>query len=81
MSPPAAAVAATADHTAVEVPAVPLSFADRPGLLDAEGRLMLKNLTLEELQEWCEAAGGHCRGVRLQVAAQSMVGMLARAMC
>ncbi|KAF6266180.1 hypothetical protein COO60DRAFT_1633214 [Scenedesmus sp. NREL 46B-D3] len=57
LSPPAAAVAATADHTAVEVPAVPLSFADRPGLLDAEGRLMLKNLTLEELQEWCEAAG------------------------
>jgi hypothetical protein len=37
---------------------VPLSFADRPGIWDAEGKLMLKNLTLEELQEWCESAGG-----------------------
>jgi hypothetical protein len=24
---------------------------------DAEGKLRLKNLTLEELQEWCESAG------------------------
>jgi hypothetical protein len=37
---------------------VPLSFADRPGIYDAQGKLMLKNLTFEELQEWCESAGG-----------------------
>jgi hypothetical protein len=46
------------DCAEVDTPAVPLSFADRPGLWDADGKLMLKNLTFEELQEWCEAAGG-----------------------
>lgn len=29
----------------------------RHSLCDSEGRLMLKNLTLPELQEWCTAVG------------------------
>ncbi|GLC46808.1 hypothetical protein PLESTB_001801100 [Pleodorina starrii] len=36
---------------------VPLSFSHRPGLRDAGGRLMLKNLTLPELEEWCLSVG------------------------
>ncbi|KAG2493191.1 hypothetical protein HYH03_008611 [Edaphochlamys debaryana] len=36
---------------------VPLSFEHRPNLRDARGRLMLKNLTLPELEEWCAAVG------------------------
>jgi hypothetical protein len=42
---------------AVEVPCAPLSFSHRPQLYDEEGRLMLKNLTLEELEEWCLSIG------------------------
>lgn len=38
--------------------APPLSFLHRSGLHDSVGRLLLKNLTLPELQEWCEAVGG-----------------------
>ncbi len=33
------------------------SFPSRSGLLDAAGRLMLKNLTLPELEEWCVSIG------------------------
>lgn len=29
----------------------------RPGLYDEEGKLRLKNLTFEELEEWCESIG------------------------
>jgi hypothetical protein len=29
----------------------------RHGLYDSQGRLMLKNLTLPELEEWCTAVG------------------------
>lgn len=39
------------------VPQLPLSFAGRPGLYDGRGRLMLKCLTLPELEEWCESIG------------------------
>jgi hypothetical protein len=51
---PPAAVAAAA---ALDLPAVPLSFTHRPQLYDINGRLMLKNLTQEELEEWCESVG------------------------
>lgn len=34
-----------------------LSFSHRHGLHDSQGRLMLKNLTLPELEEWCCAVG------------------------
>lgn len=34
-----------------------LSFSARPGLYDSRGRLMLKALTLPELEEWCESIG------------------------
>ena len=30
----------------------------RPGLRDSQGRIMLKNLTLPELEEWVESTGG-----------------------
>jgi hypothetical protein len=38
-------------------PRPPPSFSGRPGLHDSEGRVLLKNLTYEELEEWCEALG------------------------
>lgn len=34
-----------------------LSFAHRPGLYDSSGRLMLKNLTLPQLEEWAASIG------------------------
>ena len=40
-------------------PVVPLQFL--PDYYDAEGRLQLKNLTLEELEGWCESIGGWCK--------------------
>ncbi|KAF8055722.1 rlmN [Scenedesmus sp. PABB004] len=49
---------------AVEAPpvdAASLSFAGRPGVFDAEGRLQLKSLTHEELVEWCESIGHDAR--------------------
>ncbi|KIY97054.1 ribosomal RNA large subunit methyltransferase N [Monoraphidium neglectum] len=39
------------------VPAPPLTFAGRPGLYDESGLLRLKNLTYDELTEWCESIG------------------------
>jgi 23S rRNA (adenine2503-C2)-methyltransferase len=38
-----------------------LSFSHRHSLLDKQGRLMLKSLTLSELQEWCSAVGEDAR--------------------
>jgi hypothetical protein len=43
-----------------ELPRPPLSFAGRPGLHDEEGRVLLKNLTYDELEEWVESIGGCC---------------------
>lgn len=37
---------------------VPLSFQHRPGLHDSNGKLLLKNLSLPELEEWCASVGG-----------------------
>ncbi|GBF92101.1 dual-specificity RNA methyltransferase [Raphidocelis subcapitata] len=54
--PPAAAPAPPAAGAAAP-PRPPLSFAARPGLYDGRGRLMLKCLTLPELEEWCESIG------------------------
>lgn len=34
-----------------------LECCNRHSLLDQQGRLMLKNLTFSELEEWCTAAG------------------------
>lgn len=44
---------------APDAPAVlpPLSFDHRPALRDGTGRLLLKNLTLPELEEFCESIG------------------------
>eukprot|EP00879_Flechtneria_rotunda_P021955 GHRR01023152.1.p1 GENE.GHRR01023152.1~~GHRR01023152.1.p1 ORF type:complete len:139 (+),score=41.53 GHRR01023152.1:260-676(+) len=39
------------------LPQQELSFRNRHSLYDAQGRLMLKNLTLPELKEWCRATG------------------------
>eukprot|EP00879_Flechtneria_rotunda_P025151 GHRR01026711.1.p1 GENE.GHRR01026711.1~~GHRR01026711.1.p1 ORF type:complete len:249 (+),score=100.20 GHRR01026711.1:880-1626(+) len=52
-----AAAAASPLTVAVEAPTLQPSFADRLDLYDSQGRLQLKNLTLEELQEWCELIG------------------------
>jgi hypothetical protein len=58
----AAAAPATATPTAaqpqqLQAPLPGLSFADRPGIWDSDSKLQLKNLTFEELQEWCESMG------------------------
>ncbi|KAG2436286.1 hypothetical protein HXX76_006597 [Chlamydomonas incerta] len=53
---PAAAAAAVAAAVLGSVP-VPLSFEHRAGLRDAAGRVMLKNLPLPELEEWCASVG------------------------
>lgn len=49
------------EHTSssgrVECAPPPLSFSHRPGLYDKGGKLMLKNLTLPELEEWCVSVG------------------------
>ena len=34
-----------------------LSFEHRPALRDAQGKLLLKNLTLDELEEYCVSIG------------------------
>jgi 23S rRNA (adenine2503-C2)-methyltransferase len=34
-----------------------LSFAARSGMYDKSGKLLLKNLTLQELEEWCVSVG------------------------
>lgn len=52
-----AAAAEAVAPAAAGLAAPPLSFAARHGLQDAQGRLMLKNLTLPELSEWCESVG------------------------
>ncbi|GBF88050.1 23S rRNA (adenine(2503)-C(2))-methyltransferase [Raphidocelis subcapitata] len=61
LAPAAAAATAAASGPAAaapgEAPQPPLSFEGRPGLRDEEGRLLLKNLTFEELEEWCESIG------------------------
>lgn len=36
-------------------PAPPFDEPSRHGMRDASGRLLLKNLTLDELTEWCDA--------------------------
>lgn len=52
------AAAAAAPTTVTAAPAVPLSFADRPGVWDSHSsRLQLKSLTFEELEEWCASMG------------------------
>ncbi len=43
-------------HDAAAAPALP-AYLRRNGALDEYGRAMLKNLTLQELQEWCTAQG------------------------
>ncbi|GIL77975.1 hypothetical protein Vretimale_7376 [Volvox reticuliferus] len=48
-------LAAAVDLSSLVEP--PLSFSHRPGLFDEAGRLMLKNLTLPELEEWCLSIG------------------------
>lgn len=40
-----------------DTPQLPLSFADRPGVWDSHGKVQLKNLTFEELVEWCKSVG------------------------
>ncbi|GLI63461.1 hypothetical protein VaNZ11_006434 [Volvox africanus] len=47
--------AAAADPSSLAEPS--LSFSHRPGLFDEAGRLMLKNLTRPELEEWCLGVG------------------------
>lgn len=54
---PAASPAAAAAAAALAQLSVPLSFAHRNGLHDATGKLLLKCLTLAELEEWCVAVG------------------------
>ncbi|GFR46078.1 hypothetical protein Agub_g7545 [Astrephomene gubernaculifera] len=39
------------------VSSAPLSFEHRRGIRDARGQLMLKNLPLPELEEWCASVG------------------------
>lgn len=55
----AAAAAATpsAALSQLDLPQAPLSFADRAGVWDSQGRIQLKNLTYGELEEWCEFIG------------------------
>jgi hypothetical protein len=54
---PATATPAAAQHQQLQAPLPALSFTDRPGIWDADSKLQLKNLTFEELQEWCESMG------------------------
>jgi hypothetical protein len=53
----AGGAAAVAAGALLEQPPVPLSFAGQPGLHDSEGRLLLKNLTFEQVEEWCASIG------------------------
>jgi hypothetical protein len=60
----AAAAAAAATAAAVQPgssTSAPLSFADRPGVWSSEQKLQLKNLTFQELEEWCESVGAFGR--------------------
>lgn len=52
----AAALAAASAAMLGSLP-VPLSFEHRAGVRDAAGRVMLKNLPLPELEEWCASVG------------------------
>lgn len=53
-APPPALTAATA---AADPSLTVLSFSERPGIFDSAGKLQLKNLTLDELKEWCASLG------------------------
>jgi hypothetical protein len=53
--PRSSAQAAALD--AAPAAAAPLSFAHRQGIHDASGKLLLKNLTLPEVEEWCATHG------------------------
>lgn len=54
---PAAAAAASVAPVQLQAPLPELSFAERAGVWDADHKLQLKNLTLDELSEWCESMG------------------------
>lgn len=56
---PAHPIPADDTHDAEQLPALPTWTppANRPGLYDQQGRLVLKALTLPELEAWCAAQG------------------------
>jgi 23S rRNA (adenine2503-C2)-methyltransferase len=56
----AAAVGPPAAAVQLQAPVPELSFAERAGMWDPDCKLQLKNLTIEELQEWCESLGECC---------------------
>jgi 23S rRNA (adenine2503-C2)-methyltransferase len=56
-APAAAATPAQQPPLSTTMPRPPLSFEGRAGLRDSRGRVMLKNLTLPELEEWCGHIG------------------------
>jgi hypothetical protein len=47
----------------LQAPLLGLSFAERPGVWDGDSKLQLKNLTFDELAEWCEAMGESVRNL------------------
>lgn len=59
----APAAAATANLSAIQPPQLELSFAERLGVHTSDGRIQLKNLTFEELEEWCQSMGEHQQAV------------------
>ncbi|EFJ46352.1 hypothetical protein VOLCADRAFT_105556, partial [Volvox carteri f. nagariensis] len=54
---PSISVPRPATSSPSSLPPAPLSFSHRSSLLDGNSRLMLKNLTLPELEEWCISVG------------------------
>jgi 23S rRNA (adenine2503-C2)-methyltransferase len=65
---PAASTSTTSSSSGggAQLPPPPLSFAGRPELYDGRGRLMLKSLTLSELEEWCGSIGERVVGCRVE---------------
>jgi len=59
----AVAPAAAANLSAIQPPQLELSFAERLGVHASDGRIQLKNLTFEELEEWCQSMGEHQQAV------------------